>query len=55
MCESFDLKQMLMGQVISGIEFKYEDMINSCLPPAVGVDPWKMKKREDNQTEPIDL
>lgn len=39
-----DLKQMLVGQVVSGVEFKYEYMVNSCLPPAIGVDAWKIKQ-----------
>lgn len=31
------LKKMLVGQVTARIEFKYEDMIHSSLPPAIGV------------------
>lgn len=38
-----DLKQMLVGQIVSGVELKYEHMIDTCLPPAVGVDAYKTK------------
>ncbi len=34
---------MLVGQVVSGVELKYEYMVNSCLPPTVGVDAWNIK------------
>lgn len=39
-----DLKQMLMGQVVSGVQFKYEHMIDACLPPAVSVDACKTEE-----------
>lgn len=50
MCVHSYLKQMLVGQVVSGVEFKYEYMVDSCLPPAVGVDAWKIEtNRQDGQ------
>lgn len=44
LCVHVYLKQMLMGQVVSGVEFKYEYMVNSCLPPSVRVNSWNTKK-----------
>lgn len=35
---------MLMGQVVSGVQFKYEHMVDACLPPAVSVDAYKTKE-----------
>lgn len=32
------LKEMLMGQITAGVEFKDEDMIHSSLPPAICVN-----------------
>lgn len=33
-----DLKEMLVGEVIPGVELKYEHVVNACLSPAVCVD-----------------
>lgn len=33
------LEQVLVGEVVSWVELKYEDVVDSCLPPSVRVDP----------------
>lgn len=45
---------MLVREVVSGIDFKDEDMIDSSLSPSVGVNAQQEEELDQQETAPID-
>lgn len=43
-----------MGEVVAGIELEYEHVVDSGLPPAVGVDPQQEEEFDEQEAAPID-
>lgn len=43
------LKKMLVRQIVSWIEFKYENMVNSCLSPPICVDACRTNSQTKSQ------
>lgn len=49
-----DLKQVLVREVISGIDFKDEDMIDSSFSPSISVNAQQEEELDQEETTPID-
>lgn len=48
------LKKVLMGQVITRVQLKYQYVINPSLSPSVGVDAQKEEELDEQKSAPID-
>lgn len=49
-----DLKQMLVGEVVSGIDLKDKDMVDSSLSPSIRVDAQQEDELDQQEAAAID-
>lgn len=50
----FHLKQVLVREVVSGIDLKDQDVVDSSLSPSVSVDAQQEEELDQQETAPID-